>query len=400
MSKRKKQRNRTRSEPKQKRSVIGFCDVKKYETIKCSGYRSLADSPEIIGGVNRIARLVGAMTIHLMENTENGDIRIQNELSRKVDIDPYSGSTRSIFMEWIVKTMFLEGNGNAVVYPVTERGYLTDLIPIPAAYVSFIPSGKWGYQIIIGGETYDPEEVLHFKLDPDGLYPWKGTGPKAALSQVANNLKQASATTGAFMSEKWKPSLIVKVDAMTDEFAEPEGRKRILQEYVETSEAGEPWVIPSSQISVDQVKPLSLSDLALADFVELDKKTVASILEVPPFALGVGEYKREEWNNFINTRIMTIGQAMQQELTKKLLYKPNWYFRLNPRSLYNYDIRDMATIGLDGYTRGIMLGNEVRDWIGLSPLEGLDELVILENYIPAGMIGDQKKLIQTGGENK
>ena len=29
--------------------------------------------------------------------------------------------------------------------------------------------------------------------------------------------------------------------------------------------------------------------------------------------------------------------------------------------------------------------------------EGLDELVILENYIPLGMIGDQKKLIQ-GGE--
>ena len=218
-----------------------------------------------------------------------------------------------------------------------------------------------------------------------------------ALSSVADNLKQAAKTEKGFMASKWKPSLIVKVDALTDEFSSPAGRKKLLESYAMSGEAGEPWLIPAEQFSVEQVKPLTLSDLALESFVKLDKQTVASILGVPPFVLGVGEFKREAWNSFVSTTIMPIAQNIQQELTRKLLYSPELYFRFNPRSLMNYELEELVKAGAEMVDRIAMRRNEWRDWMGLPPDPDMDDLIALENYLPADRLGDQKKL-SGGGE--
>ena len=399
MSRKNKGRPTARAEPgKKKRSCsVGVWMGRDEKDLACMGYTSLAHNPEVCTAVDAIARLMGSMTIHLMENTGSGDVRVQNELARKVDIEPNVAMTRSNFIHWIIKTLLIEGAGNAVVFPRTRRGILRALEPVPPAFVTFLPDGPAAYRVSIAGKEYDPDDVLHFVVNPGSYYPWMGEGYRVALLDVANNLKQAAATEKGFMSSKWKPSLIVKVDALAEGFAGREGRRNMLDEYVESGEAGEPWIIPGGQIDVEQVRPLTLSDLALADFVKLDKATVASILGVPPFVLGVGEFRRDEWNNFISARIMPLARLIEQELTRKLLYRPDWFFRFNARSLYSYDLKDLADIADAQYIRGIMSGNEVRDMIGMPPAPGLDERVILENYLPIDRIGDQKKLVQ-GGE--
>jgi HK97 family phage portal protein len=392
-----KGKKKARAEPNKKRSAaVGFLATDcGWETLCVQGYTSLAHNPEIITAVNRIATLISSMTIHLMANTDKGDVRIKNELSRKIDINPYRYGTRQTFVHTIVRNSLLDGDGNAVVLPVTNGGLLDDLIPIDPGRVSFMPEG-YGYKVSIDGIPYHPDQVLHFIVNPDPKYPWKGQGFRVALRDVAANLKQAAATEKGFMESKWKPSIIVKVDGMIDEFSSPEGRKRLLENYINTDKAGEPWLIPADQFSVEQIKPLSLSDLAIADVVQLDKRTVAAILGVPPFVLGVGDFESAAWNNFISSTIMPIAKGIEQEMTKKLLLNPDWYFRFNTRSLYTYDITQLSQVATDLYVRGIMTGNEVRDWTGQSPKDGLDDLVILENYIPRGMIGEQSKLI--GGE--
>ena len=398
MSRRKRGRPAPRDEPRgQKRGAAAWlCSSEAYDTLTCQGYVSLANNPEIAAGVDTIARLVGSMTIHLMECRDGGAVRIQNELSRKIDINPNQYMTRAAFIHWIVRTMYLEGNGNAVVWPKTRRGIIQDLNPVPPSFVSFIPDG-WGYRVVIAGQEYRPDKVLHFALNPDSLYPWLGTGYRVSLADVANNLKQAAATQKGFMASKWKPSLIVKVDALTDEFSSPEGRQRLLEQYAMSGQAGEPWMIPAEQFSVEQVKPLTLSDLALDAMVTLDKRTVAAVLGIPAFVLGVGEFDRDAWNNFINTTIMPLARGIEQELTKKLLLSPEWFFRFNNWSLFSYSITELVSAGAEMVDRMALRRNEWRGWLNLPPDPEMDELLALENYLPADRLGDQGKLVQ-GGE--
>lgn len=390
-----KQLLRTIRGPSQKRSGGSLAFVLDNEGLCCSGYTRLCDIPEIQTACLRIAQLIGSMTIYLMANTDKGDERIQNELSRKIDIEPCGNMTRSQWMTSIVMTLLLHGDGNSIVVPHTREGILQSLEPIAASRVNLqpMPNSYTDYRIYIDGKPRNPDDVLHFVYNPDPTYPWRGKGLSVSLKAVADNLRQGQKTVNAFLKSEWKPSIIVKVDALTEEFASPEGRQKLLDSYLKPAQPGQPWMIPAEAFQVEQVRPLSLADLAIKDTMELDKRMVASILGVPAFLLGVGAFNRDEWNNFIQTTIRNLAQSIQQELTRGLILSPKWYLQFNLWSLMDYDLKATSDILLAGADRGYVCGDEWRTRMNLSPA-GLKEYKVLENYIPYEDSGKQKKLVQ------
>lgn len=388
-----KNKRKTRAEPLTPTQAWFISDGDS-EGLCVKGYTKLSDNPEVRMGIERIADLISTMTIYLMENGEGGDIRLKNELSRKIDIEPYKYMTRQQWVSWIVKELIL--NGNAIVYPKIKNNIIDDLTPIPNSKHSLFDLESGGYYAMINGKKYSYDEILHFRINPNAERPWIGESYRVVLSDVVKNLKQAAHTTNQFMSNKIIPNLIIKVDALTDELISRSGKEKVYDKYVSASKAGEPWIIPAGLIDVQQVKPLTLNDIAIKDTIELDKKTVAGILGIPVFLLGLGTFNEKEYNNFIQTRIRTIATAIEQELTMKLLYSPNLYFKFNVKSLYSYSINDISNVYTNLYTRGVVTGNEVRAMLDMSPMESLNELIILENFIPADKIGNQEKL--NGGE--
>lgn len=390
-----RQKTKPRDAPK-KRSVLSVGSMAGWEEILCAGYKPLHSCPEVQTAIGVYADLIASMTIQLMQNTDKGDVRIRNALSRKLDIEPHRNMTHQTFMSNLVRVMLTYGN--QVTLPRYSRdGYLEDLEPLPPGEVSFVKDGD-SYRIIWRGRSYAPDEVLHFPVNPDPQMPWKGRGYDVALKDVVDSLRQATATKNALMKSP-APNVIVKVDGLMEDLQSKEGRETLRQQYLEDSETGKPWMIPAEALEITQVTPLNLNDLAIDKNLELDKRSAAAIVGVPPFLVGVGTFNETEFDWFVATRVMAIARIIEQELTRKLLISPDLYFRLNNRSLLNYNLEKVSNVCVQMVDRITMRRNEWRDWMGLPPDEDMDELLALENYIPATMLGQQKKLEPTGGES-
>ena len=195
MSKRRKRRIEKRNDQRVNPIAVWMNDT----DICVPGYTRLSDNPEIQTACLRIAELIGSMTIYLMSNTEDGDKRIINELSRAIDITPNGNMTRSHWMTAIVMNLLLYGKGNSIVVPHTYNGILQSMEPISASRVSLMPVGSSyrDYKVLIDGVPRDPDGLMHFAYNPDPLYLWKGRGVTVTLKDIANNLKQGQKTDSA-----------------------------------------------------------------------------------------------------------------------------------------------------------------------------------------------------------
>lgn len=402
MAKHNKHRRAARDTPQIRENQSGtlLLNADNFRIFAGDGYVPLYEVPEVRVCLDTIADLVSSMTIHLLRKTPTGDERVQNELSRKIDIEPSLYMNRKQFVYWIVSTMLAQGDGNAFVLPIyAKNGYLLDLKPLRPAETLLQEDGDY-YVVRWRNKIYRPDELLHFAHRPDPERPWRGTGLRVSLSGLVDCIRQANGTKKALL-ESPVPSLIVKVDGLSDDFVSPEGREKLSKEFIDTQAAGRPWMIPAEAMDVQSVRPLSIADLAIKDTLELDKRSVAALIGVPAFLVGVGSYNRDEYDNFITTRIMSIAQTLQQELTSGLLYASDLFFRFSPRSLYAYKLPELISAGAAMVERQAMRRNEWRDWVGLPPDAEMDEIIALENYIPADRLGDQKKLLPAaeGGED-
>ena len=364
------------------------------------GYTALDKNEAVLLPADVIADLVSNQTIMLLENGQNGDRRLKNELSRKLDVEPCEYMDRKNWLYKIAKDLVVYGN--SVVIPHLDEIGIQSLEPVDAKSVSYVDpvTNKRDYGIIYNGVEFKSNEVLHFVLNPDQRRPWIGVGYAKEIKETLGTLAQATATKKAFLKSNWKPSIVISVESDIEELMDKGQRDKILHSYTDTVKEGEPWLIPASEMTVQTVNPLTLNDLSIQDSIKLDKCVIGAAMgHVPKFLLGVGDFNRDEFNNFVQTTIASISQIIAQQLTRKLLYSRQMYFKLNSRSLMQYSMAEHVSFTKEMVAGGMLSRNEGRNEFDYSPVdkEGMDDYIVLENYIPVEKVGDQKKL--EGGDS-
>ena len=129
---------RSRDAPQKRDAASAWmCSPSAFTVLLGSGYQKLSNCPEVQMCVDVYADLISSMTLHLMENTEKGDIRVKDGLARKLDISPNKYMTRKSFIWHIVQVLMLEGTGHQVTYPQFEEGLLDSLDPLKPSGIKF-----------------------------------------------------------------------------------------------------------------------------------------------------------------------------------------------------------------------------------------------------------------------
>lgn len=391
----KRRRKHSRDAPQQTtQHGVMLCSPDAWQTLCGSGYKPLSSCMEVQRCINVYANAIASMTIHQLENTPEGDVRIRDGISRKLDIDPHHSMVRQTWMSNLVRVMMLEGN--QITLPHYNGELIGDLEPIAPSRVGIVGDGGCEYHVTIDGIRYEQDEVLHFVEAPDPEAPYKGLGYKVSLQDVVESLRQTSATKNALMRSPM-PTLIVKVDGYADELRTAEGRAALARKYLYAETSGEPWILQADTFDVKEVKPMTLTDLAIDKSIELDRRAVAAMMGVPPFLVGVGAFREDEYRWFVATEIMPRAQVVQQVLTKGLLLSPSRYFRLNNWSLLNYDITKINGVCRDMTAAAAMRRNEWRDKVGLPPDPEMDDMLILENYLRGNKLAEDAQ--QGGGDS-
>ncbi len=336
----------------------------------------------VLACVSAIATAIASQPAWVYRRTAKArELDEGHALMRLIRQGPNPHQTWPDFLEWLVASTLLRGNGLAEIQ-TDPRGTLTGLVPIPWEFVSvqLLPSGRLAYDVT---ETTRRRrllqgEVLHLRdRSDDGLVGRSRLQRAAAVVQAGLSVQEFA---GALYQNGVHPSGVLEADGVVGADALKHLKSQFKEAFAGSGNAAKAMVLDQGL----KWKPVSISpeDAELLASRRFTTEELARLFGCPPPIIGDlshGTFTNSEtagrwfaqhtltpWIRKIEAEAARSIFSEADRATHELELDLSGFLRGDPETRWkSHEI---------GVKNGILAPNEVREVEGWNPIEGGDAL--------------------------
>lgn len=334
--------------------------------------------------INYIASTIAKMPLNLYEKTDQGKVKVDNDLIYLLKNRPNKYTTSVDFIQTLIANMLIYGNGFAKI--CTRNGKIHELkILDPQSTELKKTANGWCITTTIDNklETLNYEQVIHLRdLSLDGV---NGISRIEAIKGKISNRANADNKLNKYMSNGLgvKGVITGDIDDNKAKIKLKEGFNKVLQSCQDNI------AVLTNGMTYQDIKNSSLADDEFINNLKLTKADICAIFNINPALLGDSEQATN--SNLESLKIdfiqslTPIINKIELEFKYKLLSREdrlNHSFKFNMSSAMRATDLDRATYLIKMVQGGLLTRNEARELDDRNKIEGGDELLMSLNYVP------------------
>ena len=346
--------------------------------------------------VSTLSQTTSMCPIHHLEEKEDGElVRRYGSNAERVMLNPNPNTTRSLFMNNLIRSVYFNGNGYAYA---TRNGnnsigqlYLLDpknVSPVQDTETGEIfywvsPNINNGYDATTDN-IYPQRDILHVKLNVDPKKPLEGISPLAA---AGNSIAASNAISGhqaSFFNNMARPSGAL----MTDRELTPEQALQLREAVNQQTQGKNSGKVPIFGNGLKwESMSLTSQDSQMVEAMGMTIGAISRVFRVPlPM---INDMQGSTFNNaeqmvnwFLASGLGFLLEHIELELNKLFGLPFNERMNFDTKVLLRSDWKSqISTLG-EGVLKGIYSPNEARAKLGMGAVTDGEEPRVQQQVVP------------------
>lgn len=343
--------------------------------------QALSLSP-FFAGLRLYQNTLGNLPLVTYRRDEKGRSRARTHPAYKLLSErPNPAQSRAAFFEFAVKELFLHGNFFATI-SWAGNGKPLALYPIPSVAVTNIAvlsdwRKRYTVQTQHGPDTIEDDDMIHVMGPYSHCGVVRGNSFIEFAAESLGLHRQVLEAATSFYSNAARPNVYVSFPGVPDKAAMEINKKAFKEEYTGSKNTGKTACLTNGG-KIEKFPGDTADDAQILTALNASVADIARWFGLSPLLLG--DLLRGTYNNvaadnlaFYQKSLAPLLNRFELEINHRLFgADEDFYAEFLTQKLLQGDPKQQAEIYQSGIQAGYLLRSEVREWLNLSAVEGLD----------------------------